>query len=191
MKRFSLFLITGLLLMGFGLSLKTDVPTTRAAFGTSPPWIRNDHLLPGSTFEQVVNLSRNNPDRDMQVTFRVDGDEEIEKWLNIEDEKNLVMKAGQKVLPVKFIVKVPRRAALKDYLALRRTLLKGPDRGALFLGRRGKRMDACPFQQWLRKHAAEVLDEVGVAREVVLEDLLQGAGVLDVPRQTAGGSLRR
>jgi site-specific recombinase XerD len=48
-------------------------------------------------------------------------------------------------------------AALRDYLALRRTLLRGPDHGAVFLGRRGNRMDACSFRQWLQQHAAAVL----------------------------------
>jgi site-specific recombinase XerD len=47
--------------------------------------------------------------------------------------------------------------ALNDYLALRNQLLKDPDHGIVFLGRRGKMMDACTFRQWLTKHAKQVL----------------------------------
>lgn len=47
--------------------------------------------------------------------------------------------------------------ALRDYLALRRTLLCGPDHGALFLGGDGKRLRATAFRQWLIRFAAGVL----------------------------------
>ena len=113
LARFSIFLI-GFAIIGLAISLMSNVDKSEAAFGTSPPWVRNDHLLPGTTYEQIINLSRNNPETDMQVKVRIDGDE-IKRWLTIEDEKNLIMKKGQKILPMKVTVKVPRRAALKDY----------------------------------------------------------------------------
>lgn len=47
--------------------------------------------------------------------------------------------------------------ALDDYLALRRELLTGPDLGILFLGRRGRVMDARTFRQWLYRHAQRTL----------------------------------
>jgi site-specific recombinase XerD len=40
-------------------------------------------------------------------------------------------------------------AALRDYLALRRSLLKGPDHGALLLDNRGRRLKASAFRDWL------------------------------------------
>jgi integrase/recombinase XerC len=39
--------------------------------------------------------------------------------------------------------------AAKDYLALRRTLVKGPDTGALLLSRRGERLNPATFRMWL------------------------------------------
>lgn len=39
--------------------------------------------------------------------------------------------------------------ALRDYLALRRSLLKGPDHGALLIDRRGNRLQASAFRNWL------------------------------------------
>lgn len=104
-----------LIAIGLAVSLRIDAPQAEAAFGVSPPWVKNDHLLPGTTYEQIINLSRSDTDRDMKVTTRIDGDKEIEKWIKIENEDDLMIKKGQKILPMKVIVKVPRRAAIKDY----------------------------------------------------------------------------
>ena len=49
-------LLIALALMGLGVSIASNVLHSEAAFGTSPPWVRNDHLLPGTTFQQIVNL---------------------------------------------------------------------------------------------------------------------------------------
>ena len=109
------FLLAILSLVGLSLSLSSNVPPSEAAFGTSPPWVRNDHMLPGSTFEQIVNLSRNDPDMDMKVNVRITGDKEIIKWLKIENQNRLIMKKGENILPMKAILEVPKKAALKDY----------------------------------------------------------------------------
>ena len=109
------FLLAILSLVGLSLSLTSNVPPSEAAFGTSPPWVRNDHMLPGTTFEQIVNLSRNDPDQDMKVNVRITGDKEIAKWLKIENQNRLIMKKGENILPMKAIVEVPKRAALRDY----------------------------------------------------------------------------
>ncbi len=114
LTRFSLFLLS-FALIGLGISLLSNIDKSEAAFGTSPPWVRNDHLRPGMTYETIINLSRNEQDTAMQVNTRIGGDDEVQRWLKIEDEDDLIMKKGQKVLPMKVTVKVPRRATLKDY----------------------------------------------------------------------------
>lgn len=48
-------------------------------------------------------------------------------------------------------------AALRDYLALRRELVRGPDRGELFLGRDGTRLRAHTYRAWLERHCHKVL----------------------------------
>ena len=48
-------------------------------------------------------------------------------------------------------------AAVRDYLALRRTQLVGPDHGALFVGRDGKRLRDTAYRQWLKRFAGKVL----------------------------------
>ncbi len=54
-------------------------------------------------------------------------------------------------------------AALRDYLAVRRTLLSGPDLGALLLGQDGERLRATAYRQWLKYHARKVL---GTERQI-------------------------
>ena len=45
--------------------------------------------------------------------------------------------------------------ALRDYLALRRTMLKGPDHGAAFLDHRGQRINRSSLKNWIRCLAAK------------------------------------
>jgi site-specific recombinase XerD len=45
----------------------------------------------------------------------------------------------------------PAAGAVRDYLAVRRDLLAGPDHGALLLGHGGRPLPASSFQQWLRR----------------------------------------
>ncbi len=105
-----------LILAGFFVSFSgSDVPVSEAAFGTSPPWVMNDHMLPGTTYEQIINLSRSDVSKAMEVSLRFDGDKNLLKWMKVENEDDLIIKSGEKTLPMKVTVKVPRRAALKNY----------------------------------------------------------------------------
>jgi len=113
LTRFSLFIL-GFTLIGLAVSLLSNVYQSEAAFGTSPPWVRNDHLRPGMTYETIINLSRNDPENAMKINTRIDGDD-IKGWITIENQNDLIMEKGQKIFPMKVTVKVPRRAALKDY----------------------------------------------------------------------------
>lgn len=108
--------LIALFMVALAITVQTSVEDTSAAAGASPPWVRNDHLLPGSTYEQIVNLSRSNPTTRMQIKSQILGDKELKKWITIEDQDNLFLERGQTIIPMKVIVKVPRRAALKDYV---------------------------------------------------------------------------
>jgi len=108
-------LLASVAILGLSVALISHTPPSEAAFGTSPPWVRNDHMLPGTSYEQVINLSRNNPDKDMKVNVKITGDKEIQNWLKIENQNRLIMKQGEVILPMKVIVEVPKRAALRDY----------------------------------------------------------------------------
>ena len=72
-------------------------------------------MLPGTTFEQIINLSRSETDKEMKANIRLSGDKELLKWLKIENEKDLIMRKGQGILPMKVLVEVPKKAELKDY----------------------------------------------------------------------------
>lgn len=50
-------------------------------------------------------------------------------------------------------------AVLRDYLAVRRELVCGPDGGTLFLSRDGKPMVAVSVQQWVKRLGKQVLGE--------------------------------
>jgi len=97
------------------VSIFSNITTTQAAFGTSPPCVKNYLLLPGSALEEVINLSRNETDTEMKVKIRTDGDEDLIKWITIEDRENLIMRTGQAILPMKVIINVPEDATPKSY----------------------------------------------------------------------------
>lgn len=103
------------ILITLSVSMFSNISTSSAAFGSSPPWVKNDHMLPGTTFEQIVYLSRNDTEKAMQAIIRITGDEELVKWIEITDENNLIIAKGQSALPMKVIVDVPADAELKQY----------------------------------------------------------------------------
>jgi len=113
--RFRHYLITFALIALF-VGMFSNISTANAAFGISPPWVENDHMLPGTTYEQIINMSRNKTDKEMKVTVMIKGDEDLVEWIQIQDEENLIMEKGQNVLPMKVIIDVPERATLKNYL---------------------------------------------------------------------------
>lgn len=113
-SRYSLILGV-VMVVGLAVGMLSRIPNSEAAFGASPPWVKNDHLLPGTSFTQIVNLSRNETDTAMKATVKLSGDKDLLKWLTIEDQDNLVMEKGQNILPMKVTVNVPSKAALKTY----------------------------------------------------------------------------
>lgn len=95
--------------------LSINTPVANAAFGASPPWVKNDHLLPGAAFEETITFSRSDTAADMKANIRMDLDNEIKKWISIENADKLIVKKGEKTLPMKVTVKVPKNAAQKEY----------------------------------------------------------------------------
>ena len=106
-----------LTLIALCLSIFLNIALTHAAFGISPPWIQNDLLRPGYTLEEVIHLSRSDASKAMRIKLRVDGDEELLKWMEIKDADSLVMQQGQGILPMSVIIKVPQDAVLGNYRA--------------------------------------------------------------------------
>lgn len=97
------------------VSIFSNISVTKAAFGVSPPWVRNDHLLPGSSFEEIIYLSRNETDGAMQVVTKFTGDKDLLKWIAIRNKDNLIFQPGQTVVPMTVAVEIPQTAELRDY----------------------------------------------------------------------------
>jgi hypothetical protein len=108
-------LLTTFALLGLSVGMFLNVSPSEAAFGTSPPWVQNDHLLPGTTFAQIIYLSRSDAEDEMKAVVRVTGDEGLVQWIRIENEENLIMTKGQNILPMKVIITVPENASIKNY----------------------------------------------------------------------------
>ena len=102
-------------LIAIFFSISANIATIQAAFGTSPPWVKNDKLLPGSTLEETVYLSRSDAQGAVKIDAKITGDEEIKAWTTIENRDSLIMPSGQNLLPMKVTVTVPEDAKLGDY----------------------------------------------------------------------------
>lgn len=115
--------ILSVALISLSLSVFFGAKTLQASFGTSPPWVRNEHMLPGTTYEQVINLSRSDTSKAMQVDVRLNGDEQLIDWIEIPNLDNLILRPGERSIAMKVIVDVPEKAALRNYISYIRVSL--------------------------------------------------------------------
>ena len=106
MKRIILF---------FALSLVLSWPNNvLAGFGISPPRVWNDHLVPGSSFEQKITLSRSDPKEPVEITVEIEAPE-IKNWIKIAEGEKFIYPAGQQQFPMTVIVEVPQDAGYGTY----------------------------------------------------------------------------
>ncbi len=102
---------------GFCLVLVLSVAlvnSVRAGFGISPPYIRNENLIPGSHFEQKIILVRDIPEEDWRVNliFNVPG---ANHWFSVDKGEEFILPKGEKQTPIIISVNVPKSAKLKKY----------------------------------------------------------------------------
>ena len=105
-------LFSSLVLVGLFFSL--GISPVLAGFGISPPSLKNDHLLPGSHYEQVIYLVRGEPKETLFTRIKINAPE-IESWIKVEPGFEFELPKGVQQFPVKFIVDVPQNAELKLY----------------------------------------------------------------------------
>lgn len=100
-----------LLLFLFGLGLGKFA---LAGFGISPPYIKNDHIIPGSTFEQTITLLRSSAEEDLQAEVLIDAPE-VEPWIKVDKGLKFIMPKGELRVPMKVKVSVPKGADVGRY----------------------------------------------------------------------------
>jgi hypothetical protein len=85
-----------------------------SGFGISPPYLKNDHLVPGSHFEQTITLTRSEPKEPLKITIEIEAPE-IENWIKVDKGKEFEYPANLTQFPINFIVDVPEDAAYGTY----------------------------------------------------------------------------
>ncbi|HXK32290.1 MAG TPA: hypothetical protein VJ378_02380 [Candidatus Paceibacterota bacterium] len=102
-----------------------------AGFGISPPYVLNDKLTRGSSYEQKIILSRGDPNEDLKAEITIDAPE-IENWITIEPGKEFILPKGEQQVPMIVKVNVPKDAEYKNYkgvIRVRTSSLVAPGEG--------------------------------------------------------------
>lgn len=109
------------------------VSLARAGFGISPPYVKNDYLLPGTSYTQEITVSRSEADQEWKINIKPELPDEIAPWFTYEFEgKNMIPKSQQFAI-LKIKVDVPKDAEQKEYRGAIR-LVGGPSKNAKFSG---------------------------------------------------------
>lgn len=92
----------------------TSAGFAQAGFGITPPYVRNERLTPGSTFEQTITLVRSDPIDDLQatLTMNIPG---VESWFSIDRGNEFILPKGETQVPIKITVRVPEDAEYKEH----------------------------------------------------------------------------
>lgn len=85
-----------------------------AGFGISPPSVINYDLVPGSTYNQDINLVQGTPDADLNVVVTVDAGE-LNNWIKIGNGNSFVITKGTLQYPMKVTINVPSDAKFGEY----------------------------------------------------------------------------
>lgn len=109
MKRIGFILVIILLFLFF-----FNANIAFGGFGITPSTVWNDHLLPGSHFEQTVYLVQSKPEKDLLAKIEVDAPE-IKDWVSIDRGFEFTIPAGNQQFPIKVIIDVPQNAEFKNY----------------------------------------------------------------------------
>lgn len=87
-----------------------------AGFGVSPPFIIEDRLVPGSSFERKISLVQGNPERNLPASVSVESDE-IKNWISFPNGAEFVIPVGVQQYPLLIRTEVPENAELGVYKA--------------------------------------------------------------------------
>ncbi len=105
-KKILIFL---LFLMGLGWSEEAS-----AGFGISPPYLKNNFLIPGSSYEQTINLLRSSAEDELTANIEVDAPE-IASWIKIDKGNSFILPKNEVRVPMTVRVDVPKNAEVGTY----------------------------------------------------------------------------
>jgi len=86
-----------------------------AGFGITPPYIKNDRLVPGSHIEETIYLVRGDPDQDAIAEITSIDAPNFKDWIIIEKGLKIPLLKGIQQIPMKVIIDVPKDAPFGDY----------------------------------------------------------------------------
>jgi len=86
----------------------------RAGFGISPPYVKNNAIVPGSHYEQRIVLLRSSAEDDLLAEIKVNAPE-VEKWITIDKGLRFPLPKGELQVPMVVNVDVPKDAELGNY----------------------------------------------------------------------------
>lgn len=92
-----------------------SVKVTYGAFGVSPPFLINDHLVKGSKYTQVIYLVRDVADDDLPIAAKLDINESVRSWFTVSGGENFTIPKGVRQFPVEVTITVPQDAGLGVY----------------------------------------------------------------------------
>lgn len=98
----------------FSLCLFGYVKSVSAGFGISPPYLKNQQLVPGSRFEQQITLLRSSAEEDLKATVKVNAPQ-IASWITINKGEEFTLPKGEVQVPMIVTVNVPKNAELGNY----------------------------------------------------------------------------
>jgi len=108
MARFFFLFLVCAVLISFGAN------TAFAGFGITPPYVRNESLARGTTFEQKIILVRGDPTEDLSAKIKIDVPG-AEGWISVDKGLEVFMPEGANQVPIVFRVGVPDDAPFKTY----------------------------------------------------------------------------
>ena len=86
------------------------------AFGVSPPFIKEEYLLPGSHFEKTIYLIQQQTSQDYQAELSFSPEiQKIRDWISIDKGDNFTISANTKQFPLVFTIDVPSNVKLKRH----------------------------------------------------------------------------
>jgi len=112
-KIISYSVILAVLLTGF-FGFLVDSLAATGSFGISPPYVTNEHLIPGAHFEQTIYLVQDKPLSGSKARVEIDAPE-IEDWITIDKGLAFPFPDGEKKVPVTIIVDVPKDTEYGNY----------------------------------------------------------------------------